>query len=295
MCQNALIQVLPDTQLSLSHTLDCGQCFRWIPVDDGAWEGIVQGRCFRLRQRDIANPESPIYTDPLLNDYFDLALDYRQIKEGLSRIDPHMALACRYAPGIRILRQEPWEALCSFIISQNNNIKRIRLIIERLSDRYGASVSGTSRHAFPSAQSLAGASDGDLRALGTGFRAPYIIDAATKVANGDVGLERLSTAPMEEARACLMRIYGVGPKVADCALLYGFHRLEAFPMDVWMKRVMSSHFPNKDCGCFGQYAGIAQQYLFHFERTGGTNLKDASAERGASVEGAASVEGGTDR
>lgn len=206
--------------------------------------------------------------DPVLSDYFDLSLDYDAIKKDLSHIDAHMAKACEYAPGIRILKQEPWEALCSFVISQNNNVKRIRLIIERLSDRYGAIVEGTCRRAFPSADILAGATDTELRALGTGFRAPYIIDAATKVADGDIDFEALSCVPLDVARASLMQIHGVGPKVADCALLYGLHRLEAFPMDVWMKRVMALHFPDRDCSCFGRYAGIAQQYLFHLERTG---------------------------
>lgn len=278
MYQNPSTQFLSETELSLAHTLDCGQCFRWILVDDGVWEGIVRGRFFRLRQSDVSEPGSPIYADPSLNDYFDLTLDYRKIKEGLSCVDPHMALACRYAPGIRILRQEPWEALCSFIISQNNNIKRIRLIIERLSDRYGTPVAGTSRHAFPSAESLAGTSDEALRSLGTGFRASYILDAATKVANGEIVLNQLVAMPMDEARVALMRIHGVGPKVADCALLYGLHRLEAFPMDVWMKRVMASHFPDRDCGCFGRYAGIAQQYLFHLERTGGVGVKPSVSQ-----------------
>ena len=268
MQQNPMVPPFSDMELSLAHTLDCGQCFRWVPGGDGMWEGIVQGRFFRLCQGDVSDPTSSIYTDPLLSDYFDLCLDYQAIKDDFSLLDPHMARACRYAPGIRILKQEPWEALCSFIISQNNNIKRIRLIIERLSDRYGSVVEGTPRHAFPTARSLAAATDEELRALGTGFRVPYIIDAATKVASGKIDFDDLVSVPMDEARSMLMRIHGVGPKVADCALLYGLHRLEAFPMDVWMKRVMASHFPEKDCGCFGPYAGIAQQYLFHLERTG---------------------------
>jgi len=275
---------LSETQLSLAHTLDCGQCFRWIPSPDGTWEGVVRGSLYRLGQNALSDPSCRIYTDPVLRDYFDVDTDYLDIRNELSGLDGYLAEACRFAPGIRILRQEPWEALCSFIISQNNNIKRIRQIIERLSGRYGVPVAGTSRNAFPTADALAKASDDELRALGTGFRAPYLLDAANNIASGRIVLDELAALPVGQARARLMEIRGVGPKVADCALLYGLHRLEVFPIDVWMKRVMSRHYPDDDVSRFGRFAGIAQQYLFHLERTGVGISHDASVARAEDLE-----------
>ena len=177
-----------------------------------------------------------------------------------------MAEAAAFAPGIRILRQEPWEALCSFIISQNNHIPRIKGIIERLCQRLGAEIPGTAWHAFPTAERLAACSLEDLAPLRAGFRAKYLLDAARKVASGQVDLARVAAAPVEEGRRELQTIFGVGPKVAECALLYGFHKTECFPLDVWMKRAMATLLPGRRPEEFGENAGLAQQYLFHYSR-----------------------------
>ena len=158
------------------------------------------------------------------------------------------------------------ELLCSFIISQNNNIPRIKGIIQRLCETLGEPSEEGLFH-FPSPQRLAASSLEELAPLRAGFRAKYLLSAARLVTEGKVDLQAIPEMELEKARETLMLIHGVGPKVAECALLYGFHRLEAFPMDVWMKRVMAQWFPDKTPENFGPYAGIAQQYLFHYIRT----------------------------
>ncbi|MDD6446716.1 MAG: DNA-3-methyladenine glycosylase 2 family protein, partial [Ruminococcus sp.] len=173
--------------------------------------------------------------------------------------------AQQYAPGIRILSQEPWEALCSFIISQNNNIPRIKGIIDRLCRQYGEPI-GDNLYAFPTAERLSRCTVDDLAPLRSGFRAKYIVDAATKVATNEINLHEIKKMPVEQARKELMKIKGVGPKVADCTMLYGMGKKECFPMDVWMKRAMEVLFPNLTPEDFGTNAGIAQQYIFHYSR-----------------------------
>lgn len=166
----------------------------------------------------------------------------------------------------RVLRQDRWEALCSFIISQNNNIKRIRGIVETLCNTWGEPLPGR-RSSFPGPEVLASLTEEDLQPLRSGFRAKYILDAARKTASGEVDLDHVASLPTEEAAAELCRIRGVGIKVAHCALLYGFHRIECLPVDVWMKRVMSTMYPQGLPEELLPYAGIAQQYLFHYSRS----------------------------
>lgn len=256
------------TDLDLRETLDCGQCFRWKEEDDGSFSGIVRGRYARVRtdgDRLIIDGADEADRE-MWYDYFDLGLDYGRVKAELSAIHPTLSEAARYAPGIRILNQEPFEALISFIISQNNNIKRIAGIVERLCEHFGEPIEGKTCYAFPTAETLAALSPDDLAPIRAGFRHRYIIDAAQKVACGTVDLESLRNLPYGEAKAQLMQITGVGVKVADCVLLYGLHRLDGFPLDVWMKRAMAALFPDLEPQDFGQYAGIAQQYIFHYSR-----------------------------
>lgn len=257
------------SDLDLRETLACGQCFRWKELPDGSFEGVVRGRSARVRTKgDSLILDGAEEADRAMwREYFDLDLDYGAVKRELSALHPSLAEAAQYAPGIRILNQEPFEALISFIISQNNNIKRIAGIVERLCEHFGESLEGTrSRYAFPTAERLAELSPDDLAPIRAGFRHRYIIDAAQKVADGAVDPERLRTLPYDEARAELMRITGVGVKVADCVLLYGLHRMDGFPLDVWMKRAMAVLFPGLEPRDFGRYAGIAQQYIFHYSR-----------------------------
>lgn len=265
------------TDLSLEETLCCGQCFRWTSMEDGSFSGIVRGRAVRastdgdrLILYGAADADRAMWED-----YFDLRYDYAEAKRRLSAMHPVMADAARFAPGIRILRQEPFEALISFIISQNNNIKRITGVIARLCACFGEPI-GEGLYAFPTPERLAALEPDDLAPIRAGFRHRYIIDAARRVADGEIDLEEIRLLPYDQARGQLMRITGVGVKVADCVLLYGLHRTESFPLDVWMKRAMATLFDGLEPAAFGDCAGIAQQYVFHYSRmhsdlfTGGT-------------------------
>ena len=167
--------------------------------------------------------------------------------------------------GIRILKQEPWEALCSFIISQNNNIPRIMGIIDRLCSTYG-DKNEKGEYTFPSYEKLINLTVEDLAPLRAGFRSKYILDAAQKLYNKEIDLQKIYSASMDEARNELMKIKGVGPKVAECTLLYGFGKKEAFPVDVWVKRIVSELYPEGLPECIKGNEGIAQQYLFHWRR-----------------------------
>ncbi|MDO4419161.1 MAG: DNA glycosylase [Ruminococcus sp.] len=261
------IEVYGITDFELRDTLMCGQCFRFKENTDGSFTGVAFGKEITLSKN---HDTLTLYTseEDFLNiwrSYFDLDLDYSKIKSDLSKIHPTLKEAARFAPGIRILRQEPFEALISFIISQNNNIKRISGIVERLCTLCGKEIS-EGVFAFPTVDELAKLTAEDLAPIRAGFRARYIADAVQKVKSGEVNLNALKELSYDKAKAELMKITGVGSKVADCVLLYGFHKLEGFPVDVWMKRAMDRLFPNFTGADFGEYAGIAQQYIFHYAR-----------------------------
>ena len=252
----------------LAQTLDCGQAFRWREQPDGSFKGVAFGRLVTFRSDGdsiVIDGVSEEEYNSIWKNYLDLELDYGNIRTELSKLHPTLSEAARFAPGIRILNQEPWEALCSFIISQNNNIPRIKGIVERLCQNFGEQIEDD-YYMFPSAEKLAALSPEDLAPIRAGFRARYIIDGASKVAGGEINLEEVRQMEIELARKELMRITGVGIKVADCTLLYGLHRLDCFPLDVWMKRAMAVLFPDMTSGDFGQYGGIAQQYIFHYSR-----------------------------
>ena len=260
--------VIPDVRdLDLEQTLDCGQSFRWEKQNDGSFSGVAFGKYVNisLDGTDMIIKNAAPDDEKIWREYFDLELDYGKIRGDISKLHPVLEDAARYAPGIRILRQEPYEALCTFIISQNNNIKRIKGIVARLCESFGDEID-EGVYTFPTAERLAELTPDDLAPLRAGFRNRYIIDSAKKVALGEVDLELCKTADYEAARAELMKITGVGVKVADCTLLFGMHRVEAFPVDVWMKRAMEKLFPGMSANDFGEYAGIAQQYIFHYSR-----------------------------
>lgn len=255
------------SDLDLAQTLDCGQSFRWEQEENGDFRGVAFDRevTVHLDGGDFYIFGGKAEDSALWSDYFDLDFDYGVIKNELSALSPVLKSAAEYAPGIRILRQDSWEALCSFIISQNNNIPRIKGIIKRLCECFGDKTED-SGYTFPSAARLSDLSVEDLAPLKSGFRAKYLIDAAQRVSSGEINLDEVLVMPIDEARQRLMKIKGVGPKVAECALLYGMHRLECFPMDVWMKRAMAVLLPEFTIEDLGQYAGIAQQYIFHYSR-----------------------------
>jgi N-glycosylase/DNA lyase len=251
----------------LSLCLDCGQAFRWSEVEPELWHGVAFGRYLKLGLKDGAltlyNTSAEDF-DNIWRDYFDFDRDYGKIITEISENEV-LASAAGFADGIRILRQEPWEALCSFIISQNNNIPRIKGIVERLCENFGEEIA-EGFYSFPSAERLASLTVEDLAVLRSGFRAKYILDAARKVASGEIDLEALKTEELDDAREKLMTIYGVGAKVADCTLLFGLSHIDAFPKDVWIKRAMAKLFDGELPACAVPYAGIAQQYIFHYAR-----------------------------
>ncbi len=251
-----------------AQTLDCGQAFRWSCDADGIWSGIAFGKFLRIK---TDNDTAILYNttmhdfDKIWKNYFDLDRDYGCILESIST-HPILNKAGLYSAGIRILKQDPWETLCSFIISQNNNIPRIKGIVERLCMTFGEKTDGG--YTFPTAERLCNLTIDDLAPLRSGFRAKYILDAAQKVARGEVDLNSLYTLPYIQARDELIKIKGVGEKVADCTLLFGLGHIEAFPKDVWIKRVMANHFDGVLPECAVPSAGIVQQYLFYYARSG---------------------------
>lgn len=250
--------------LDLKQTLFCGQCFRFKELEENYFEGIAGNKLVRLAQLENAvEIEAPENDIPFWQSYFDLDLDYGKLKKSFSE-DMTLKAACE-GRRIRVLKQEPFETLISFIISQNNNIKRITGIIDRLCECFGEKIEGG--WAFPDAKTLSALSESDLSPLRAGFRAKYIIDAAKKVHNKEVDFEIIKNLPDDEAREALKIIKGVGDKVADCVLLFGLYRTSAVPKDVWIKRVNAYFYPDGYPDCVGEYAGIAQQYLFDYART----------------------------
>ena len=198
----------------------------------------------------------------LWREYFDLDRDYFKIVSSYK--DKYLVTACNAYPGIRILKQDEWEAICSFIISANNNIPRIKGIIERFCRQFGEKAG--SGYSFPSAQTISRLTVEDLAPIRSGFRAKYIIDAAQKISSGEVDIEKICTLPFEQAKTELLKIKGVGEKVAQCSLLYGFGRYEAFPVDVWVKRILEELYPDGFPQEYYSTQGIAQQFLFHYRR-----------------------------
>lgn len=257
---------LKKNNFDLKQTFLCGQCFRWKENADGSFSGVAMGRRLTLSQRAdavVLHGADPADL-PLWERYFDMNTDYGALIERFSA-DPILRRAAECSPGIRILRQEPFETLISFIISQNNNIPRISGIITRLCEAFGVPLDG-GEYSFPSAQRLRGITPENLAPLRAGFRARYICDAVEKVNSGAVNLEALCSLSTDEARAVLKTITGVGDKVADCVLLFAYHKLDAFPRDVWVKRIMSELYPNGLPECALGAQGVAQQYLFDYVR-----------------------------
>jgi N-glycosylase/DNA lyase len=254
------------SRFKLDDILGCGQCFRWDMLAPGHWRGTAHRLTRELVQKDdsLAMIGAGLAEfHEVWHDYFDFGRDYNELCERLAK-DPAMRRAVEFTPGMRVLRQEPWEALCSFIISQNNNIKRIKGIVARLCALFGEEIAGG--HAFPAPEKLAALEIKDLEPLKCGFRASYILDAARKVSTGELDFERIRALSVQEAALELQKIRGVGPKVAACALLYGFARADTIPVDVWIKRALAEFYPNGMPPELREIQGLGQQYLFHYMR-----------------------------
>lgn len=266
------------SDLELAHVFECGQCFRWKKEDDGSYIGVIKDGVVRInKDGDNFIIKSSIENENEIREYLDLNTNYGEIKNIISKDDANMQTALNYGTGIRILNQDSWEMLISFIISAANNIPRISKTIENISRAYGAKVYFEDKefYLFPTPEELSKATIDDLRALNLGFRDKYIYSATRLVLDGKVNLNEIEKMPYKDAKKELIKIPGVGEKVADCILLFSMKKKEAFPVDTWIKKVMSelyvdsrnvkkiSEYAEKR---FGKYAGIAQQYLFYWKR-----------------------------
>ena len=268
-----LVSIKNDTVMSdfgninLPLTLDCGQAFRWKAAGDGKFTGISRGHETVIS----SDGETIIFhntpkedVENIWADYFDTAADYPSILKKLSDDEKVCSAISNYGI-IRILNQEPWETLCSFIISACNNIPRIKGIVERLCEAYGEKTG--SSYSFPSAEVLAAKTAEDLVFLRAGYRAPYIIDAAQKVASGEIDLKAIKAMDEISAEKELMKISGVGKKVADCTMLFSLGFRDTYPVDRHIARANAELYPDGLPECFNGNKGLAQQYIFHYQRT----------------------------
>ncbi|MBO7253844.1 MAG: DNA-3-methyladenine glycosylase 2 family protein [Clostridia bacterium] len=255
---------------SVERTLDCGQCFRFDRDENCVFHGVAFGKYIRLEEKEngdifIPNMSKEEFEERFMS-FFALDTDYDEIISSLV-FDETVKKSLERSAGIRILNQEPWETLCSFIISQNNNIPRIKKIVSSLCELCGDDVDGCKMKSFPSAKKVYSLGIDGLAPIKSGFRAKYIISAAESVVSGKIDFDQLKKTDYLSAKKQLMEIKGVGPKVADCVLLFGLGFKEAFPIDVWIKRVISKYYGEDFTPeYFGKYAGIAQQFLFYNER-----------------------------
>ena len=269
------------------HIFECGQCFRWNKQEDNSYIGVVGNNVLQVKKTNNNVEIKSMGEDnlaTLANNYFDLQRDYDKIKKELSQIDKYLAESITYGEGIRILNQDLWETIISFIISANNNIPRIKGIIEKISKKYGNSIEWDNHtyYTFPTVEQLQKVSIKELRELGLGFRDVRVYETTQKIANGEMNLqELLKEKDTNKVREKLLELSGVGPKVADCILLFStLKRFDVFPVDVWVRRVMNElYIKNEDetkvnrkdieklaKEKYGNLEGIAQQYLFYWKR-----------------------------
>ncbi len=265
--ENGGVLISETMDFDVARSCECGQCFRFFEKD-GDYVGVVQNKVVTLSPRAdgcFIPDVSKEYFEAVLRPYFDLDRDYDGIVKEICENDKVMQKACEYGRGIRLFNQDTWETLISFIISQNNNIPRIKGIISRLCALCGEDM-GNGYYSFPTPDRMKDLTAEDLAPLRAGFRAKYIIDAVKKVNGKEVDLDILPSLTYDEAKKTLMKICGVGPKVADCVLLFGASHTEAFPIDVWIKRALNVLYPDRNGADFGIYGGIAQQYLFVYAK-----------------------------
>jgi len=268
------------------HIFECGQCFRWNIEDDGSYTGVFGNNVLNIKKDDnkiIFKGLTEGNIIKVCTEYFDLDTNYELIKSELSNIDNFLKTSIEYGKGIRILKQDLWETIISFIISANNNIPRIKGIIERICKKYGNEIEwrGKKYYTFPTVEQLSKASVQDLRELGLGFRDKRVHDTCKIFMNKEMTLKELENENnLELLKEKLLTLPGVGGKVADCILLFGMHKFEVFPIDVWVRRVMNElYIKNVDETKvkkeeildlanmkYKNLAGLAQQYLFYWKR-----------------------------
>ena len=271
---------------NLEHIFECGQCFRWNKETDGSYTGVIGNNVLNVKEDNnniIFDGVCEENIEKLITNYFNLNTDYEKIKKELSKVDEYLKTSIEYGNGIRILKQDLWETIISFIISANNNIPRIKGIIERMAKQYGKEIEykGKLYYTFPTIKELSTASIEELRKLGLGFRDKRIYETTQLFMSGTYSLEQIENLNnTEEIRNVLLELPGVGPKVADCILLFGLNKFDVFPIDVWVRRVMNDlYIKNEDetkvkkeeienlaKEKYANLAGIAQQYLFYWKR-----------------------------
>lgn len=283
-CENNIVTVDGVNDFTLSQILECGQCFHFDKLDEEVYEVVAFGRAVKMEQTDkvlrIYGSSMEDY-EGIWKLYLDMDNDYGLIKQSVIKADGALKTAVDEKSGIHILNQDFFETLISFIVSQNKSIPQIKQCVKNISHRFGDEVIGYNGevfYVFPDVQRLHDATEEELRECKVGFRAPYIKNATEAVYSGAVTKEKLDELDIAQARELLMTIKGVGGKVANCVLLFGLGRREAFPVDVWMKRIMEQmYFDGKDTkkqdieafavNKFGDLGGYAQQYLFDYART----------------------------
>ena len=280
-----------DVPFYLDVSLCCGQVFRWDKLGDW-WFGVAGDKAFKVKQEGN-RIEYAGANETFLERYFGLDMDLQRILKTVNK-DEHVAKALKQYWGLRLIRQDPWECLASYICATYKNIPAIKHMLNNLATKFGAplELDGKRFFAFPKVEALAAASEGELAECGLGYRAKFLLATAKTVHKGDFELERLRKLPYAEAKHALMELSGVGAKVADCILLFSLDKWEAFPVDVWVKRVVLNHYADKLApelllrlrsreglsggdyerlnsfgrSYFGAYAGYAQEYLYHYER-----------------------------
>ena len=263
---------------SLAQICRSGQCFRMAQTDDGVYSVKAGKRYLEVWQReetcffDCSEEEF----EGFWRSYFDLDSDYSTCIEMINPRDDYLVAAASFGYGIRILRQDLWEMIVSFLISQQNNIVRIRRCIENICECYGermVSENGVKYYAFPTPEALAGLDEDALKSCNLGYRSKYVVRAARCVASGEFDLEAVSTMPYKKAKEALLSLFGVGEKVADCICLFALHHLDAFPVDTHISQAMQKHyrrgFPNRR---YRGMRGVMQQYIFYYELFGAKNM-----------------------
>ncbi|GAA3644909.1 DNA-3-methyladenine glycosylase family protein [Asaccharospora irregularis] len=267
---------------NIKHIFECGQCFRWKKEENESYTGVAKGKILNVEEKGdkiyLNNTNLEDFNN-IWHDYFDLGTNYTEIKNKLKEMDEYLDKATDFGWGIRILKQDQWEMLISFIISSNNRIPMIQKAIDNLSKKFGKFIgeyNGKEYYAFPTPQELSRASKEEIRACQTGFRDKYIKSTADAVANNNDNVYGYSMLDTEQCRKELLKFNGVGPKVCDCISLFGMQKYDTFPVDVWVKRVMQEFYVDEDMSLpkirayaldkFGELAGFAQQYLFYYAR-----------------------------
>ena len=264
---------------NLKYTLECGQCFRWNKIDENTYIGVVKDRVLKVRQEGnkiFIKSDKEENLEKVVRYYFDLDRDYEKLEKKIVLIDDNIAKAVKNTSGLRNLNQDFFEMLISYIISANNNIPRISKSVNEISKRYGKEIEieGQRYYLFPTPDELRDVTIDEFRECGVGFRDKYIYKTVEKINNKEIDLEQMQKLDTEKLKAALLSLMGVGPKVADCILLFSCARQEVFPIDVWVQRIMRRlYYNNEEVSKneilryarenFGENAGIIQQHLFY--------------------------------